>query len=410
MTAEPQSAGPSASAAASEGVPIDETVVARARRVGPIIAEHADATERERRLARPVIDALRAAGLFRLFTPRAYGGSEVDPVTVARVVEEVSLFDSAAGWAFQAGNTGAWWASRMSPEGAAELFADGPDCLMAASFSPPHRAEQVAGGYRFTGRGPLASTIRDASWVLMSAIVFDADTPRMTPFGPEIISLVLPTADVDVVDTWHSMGMRGTDSQDVGASGVFVPASRTFGLVPDHVPTAPFDGPLYRLPALVATYAIVAPVALAIARGAIDELRRVVATKVPLGSMKTARDRAAVQAAVATAEAMLRSARLFFYDTMRTAWTRAVAGGPFSLEQKADLMLASTWAVRSAARATDLMHEMGGTSGIYTRSRLERHFRDAQTVRHHGFVSGSRLETVGQVYLGVEPEFPFVVF
>jgi len=35
-------------------------------------------------------------------------------------------------------------------------------------------------------------------------------------------------------------------------------------------------------------------------------------------------------------------------------------------------MLASTWAVRSAARATDLMHRMGGTSGIY-----ERHFRDA---------------------------------
>jgi alkylation response protein AidB-like acyl-CoA dehydrogenase len=53
---------------------------------------------------------------------------------------------------------------------------------------------------------------------------------------------------------------------------------------------------------------------------------------------------------------------------------------------------------------------MGGTAGIYTRSRLERLFRDAQTVRHHGFVSDSRLETVGQVYLGVEPEFPFVAF
>lgn len=44
------------------------------------------------------------------------------------------------------------------------------------------------------------------------------------------------------------------------------------------------------------------------------------------------------------------------------------------------------------------------------RSRLERHFRDAQTVRHHGFLSESRLETVGQVYLGIEPEFGFVAF
>jgi hypothetical protein len=41
---------------------------------------------------------------------------------------------------------------------------------------------------------------------------------------------------------------------------------------------------------------------------------------------------------------------------------------------------------------------------------LERHFRDAQTVRHHGFLSKARLETVGQVDLGVEPEFGFVAF
>jgi alkylation response protein AidB-like acyl-CoA dehydrogenase len=107
---------------------------------------------------------------------------------------------------------------------------------------------------------------------------------------------------------------------------------------------------------------------------------------------------------------MVRSARLFFYDALNRAWQRAVARDPFALADKADLMLASTWAVRSAGRAADLMHRMGGTNGIYTRSPLERHFRDAQTVRQHGFVSDSRLETVGQVYLGVEPEFPFVAF
>jgi alkylation response protein AidB-like acyl-CoA dehydrogenase len=164
------------------------------------------------------------------------------------------------------------------------------------------------------------------------------------------------------------------------------------------------------MPALAATFPIIAPVALAIASGAIRELRDIVTTKVPLGSTKTARDRTAVQAAVAEAEAMVRSARLFFYDALTRAWQRAVAQTPFTLEDKADLMLASAWAVRSAARATDLMHRMGGTNGIYARSRLERHFRDAQTVRHHGFVSDSRLETVGQVYLGIPPEFPFVAF
>ena len=390
-------------------VAVNEGIIAAARDVGSIIAKHVETTERDRRLARPVIDALRAAGLFRLFTPRALGGLEVDPVTFARVVEEVSTFDSAAGWAFQV-NTGAWWTSRMSAEGVAELYTDGPDLMMAASFAPPHRADEVPGGYRITGRGPLASTIHDSQWVLMSAIVFDGDQPRMTPAGPDFISVVMRTTDVEIIDTWDSLGMRGTDSNDIAANGVFVPESRAFRFEPDSIPTAPFDGPLYRMPALTATYPIIAPVALAIASGAIRELRDIVTTKVPLGSMKTARDRGAVQSAVAEGEAMVQSARLFFYDALTQGWQRAVAQQPFTLEDKADLMLASTWAVRSAARATDLMHRMGGTNGIYARSRLERHFRDAQTVRHHGFVSDGRLETVGQVYLGVEPEFPFVAF
>jgi alkylation response protein AidB-like acyl-CoA dehydrogenase len=385
-------------------------LVAAARNVGPVIARHAETTERDRRLAPPVLEALRAAGLFRLFTPRALGGLEIDAVTFARIVEEVSTFDSAAGWAFQAGNTGAWWTSRMSPDGVAELYADGPDLMMAASFSPPHRAEEVSGGYRLTGRGPLASTIHDSRWVMMSALVFDGDRPRMTATGPEIVALIMRTSDVEIVDTWHSLGMRGTDSNDVVANGVVVPKSRAFHLRPDYVPSTPFDGPLYRMPAPAATYTIIAPVALAIAASAVRELRDIVATKIPLGSMKTARDRGAVQSAVAEAEAMIRSARLFFYDALAAAWQRAVAGEAFSLENKADLMLASTWAVRSAARATDLMHRMAGTNGIYTRSRLERLFRDAQTVRHHGFLSESRLETVGQVYLGLAPEFPFVAF
>jgi indole-3-acetate monooxygenase len=389
---------------------LEQRLIAAARSVGSIISEHTAATERDRRLARPVLEALRAAGLFRLFTPRALGGLEVDPVTFARVVEEVSTFDSAAGWAFQAGNTGAWWTSRMAPAGVAELYADGPDVMMAASFSPPHRAEEAPDGYRLTGRGPLASTVHDSRWLMMSAIVHDGNQPRMTPAGPEVVALVLRTTDVEIIDTWDSLGMRGTDSNDIAANGVFVPRSRAFHLRPDYIPSPPFDGPLYQMPALVSTFTIISPVALAIAAGAIRELREIVAKKIPLGSMKTARDRGAVQAAVAEAEAMLRSARLFFYDALATAWRRAVAREAFTLEHKADLMLASTWAVHSATRATDLMHRMGGTSGVYTRSRLERHFRDAQTVRHHGFVSDSRLETVGQIYLGVQPEFPFVVF
>jgi indole-3-acetate monooxygenase len=388
----------------------DESLVARARALEPIIRQHAETTEHERRLAGPAFQAMREAGLFRMFTPRALGGLEADPVTVARVAEEIASFDSAAAWALQAGNTGSWWAGHFPQSGIAELYADGPDFIMSASFTPPHRAESVPGGYRVTGRGALASTIHDSPWVFMTGIVFDGEQARATSFGPVIVGLALRTSEVQIIDTWQSLGMRGTDSNDVAADGVFVPETRSFVVAPVYEPAPQFAGALYRLPALVSTDVIIAPVALAIARGAITAIRELADRKTPLGSTKTMRHRSAVQFALADAEAQLRAARLLFYEELTNTWQRALANQPPTLEQRADLMLACAHAVRTAAHVTDLMHRMGGTSGIYARSRLERYFRDAQTVRHHGFLSEARLETVGQVYLGVEPEFGFVAF
>jgi indole-3-acetate monooxygenase len=82
---------------ANDAIGIDATLLASARALGPMISPHAEATGRDRRLARPVLEAMREAGLFRMFTPRSLGGLEADPVTVARVAEEIASFDS-AGW------------------------------------------------------------------------------------------------------------------------------------------------------------------------------------------------------------------------------------------------------------------------------------------------------------------------
>jgi indole-3-acetate monooxygenase len=344
-------------------VAVDESLVSRARALEPIIRQHADTTERERRLARPVFQAMRDAGLFRMFTPRALSGLEADPVTVARVAEEIASFDSAAAWALQAGNTGSWWAGHFPENGVAELFAEGPDLVMAASFSPPHRAEPVPGGYRFTGRGPFASTIHDSPWVMMTGLVFDGGQPRMTSLGPVVVALALRTSEVQIIDTWHSLGMRGTDSNDVAAEGVFVPDARSFIVAPVYEPEPHFAGPLYRLPALASVDVIVVPVALAIARGAISALREIADRKTPLGSTKTIRHKPAVQSALADAEAQLRAARLLFYETLNTTWQRALANESPTLEQRADLMLASTHAVRTSAHVADLMHRMAARAG-----------------------------------------------
>jgi alkylation response protein AidB-like acyl-CoA dehydrogenase len=388
--------------------PEREELLARARGLGPLIREHTGRAEQERRLAPQVMAGLRDAGLFRLLLPRSLGGLELDPATCALVVEEVAGFDSAAGWALQNGNEGDWWAARLPTEGAEEMYRGNPNAVVSAAFHPPQQATEAAGGYRVTGRAPLASNIHDADWLFLTALIMDGDHPRMVEGAPQVIGLYLRAAEVKIVDTWYSLGMRGTDSNDVIMDDVFVPKFRTFPLTPEFEPGDHHRGPLYRFPGIAAAGFLIAPVPLAVARNAMGEVKDLAQTKTPLGFNRTLRERPVVQATIARAEAMLRAARLLFYDTLESAWGRAVAGERFTLEQKADLLLAGAHATTTAARVTDLMHRIAGTTGIYTRSPLERHFRDAQTLRHHGIISENRFETAGQVYLGVDPEFVLV--
>src|SRR5262245_20355359 len=302
------------------------------KEIGPMLQEAGQDAERERRLPRQAIDLLADAGLQRMFTPQSLGGLEVDPVTCARVVEEVARFDSAAAWALQAGNTGAWWAARLPDEGVQEIYGPNRSTLMAAAFHPPQRAIEVSGGYRVTGRGPLASTVRDAQWLFLTAVVMNDSQPKMIGGAPEVVALTLRTNEAEIIDTWHTLGMRGTDSNDVAVDNVFVPASRSFRLMPEFTPGPHYQGPLYRFPGIASAAVIVAPVLLAIARGAIDEFLKVAREKTPFGSMKVLRDRPAAQSTLARAEAISRSARALFYDTLEQGWQQAAAGQASTLE------------------------------------------------------------------------------
>ena len=128
--------------------------------------------------------------------------------------------------------------------------------------------------------------------------------------------------------------------------------------------------------------------------------------KVPVAASTTLRERASAQAKLAQAEAILRAGRVFLYDTLRETWAATVAGEHLSLRHKADVLLAMTHAVQSAVQTVELTYRMAGTSGVYTQSPLERYFRDIQVLRHHTFGAEARYETVGQVYLGLPPDFP----
>ncbi len=389
----------------------DTTLLDAARRIAPVIEKHRDEAERERRLSPPVLAALHDAGLLRMCTPRSLGGLEVDPLTRALVIEAISSVDTAAGWTLANPLDWAYLCARLPDAGAEEIYGRGADVLIAAQFGRPMQAVPIQGGYRITGRAPFVSNCHDADWIATTAVVTAEDPSPTAPTGePQVVMAYLPRESCQLIDTWYVMGMRGTGSHDVAVTDVFVPTARTFPLVPEFTPGSHYKGSLYRFPLVCIVASNLPPLALAVARHAIDEVSALAERKVPVAASTMLRERASAQARLAEAEAILSAGRVFLYDTLRDTWEATVAGHTLSLRHKANVLLAMTHAVRSAVQAVELMYRVAGTSGIYTRNPLERCFRDVQVLRHHAFGAETRYETVGQVYLGLAPDFPVLAF
>jgi indole-3-acetate monooxygenase len=129
----------------------DTTLIEAAQRIAPVIREHNEEAERERRLSPPVLAALHEAGLLRMCTPRSLGGLEVDPITRAVVIEEISGYDSAAGWTLANPLDWAYLCARLPDEGAEEIYGRGANVVIAAQFGRPMRAGLFRTGPRWVG-------------------------------------------------------------------------------------------------------------------------------------------------------------------------------------------------------------------------------------------------------------------
>ena len=375
--------------------------------IAPIIQEHAVRGEQERRLAPSVVEAMVEAGLFRMWTPQVFGGLEVDPVTAMRVFEEVARLDSAAGWNLQLSSAVTPFFAWFPDAGAEEIFRGNPDVVFSGTLFPPGHAVPVEGGYRLTGRWPFVSGCQNSAWYFGPAFIMDGGAPRVGELGEPIqIVVAYPAKEAEILDTWHTVGMRGTGSHDVVAKDVFIPERRTALLAPLTCPGTAFQGPLYRLTIWPPTAAL-APPALGIARAAIDALLDLGKKKTPNYTRTPLRERPTVQAGVARAEALLGAARAYLHESLREGWETAVQGQMLSLEQKMKIQLATTYAIRAAADAVDLVHEAAGTTAIRNEHRFQQHWRDVHVITQHAFVSTSRYESVGKLLFGLETDWTF---
>jgi len=380
-----------------------------AAKLNSLLGEHIIEEENNGRLSSTVVSALREAGFYKLFLPVSLGGLEAEPLSVAKVVEEVASHNTAAAWSLMVANTTLPMLSRIPEKGIEEIFDNDPDAFIAGTVHPPMMATRVEGGYIINGRNPLVSNVHEAQWIMVLALVIEKGQPVMKDGHPDILGVYMKATDCNIIDTWQVIGMHATDSNDIEAKDVFVPDHRICYLMDEFKPGLHFAGPLYHFPAAGGNIAcLLAPVTIAVAQNAIQELKAIANKKTPLGSMVPIRDRGVVQRKLGMAEALVRSSRIYLHDTIDKCWRKVFSGESVSLEEKAGLALAAAHTNQSCVEAVELVYTAAGSSGIYKKNKMAHYLSDAQVLRQHGFMNESRYETAAQVFLGMQPDLPII--
>jgi alkylation response protein AidB-like acyl-CoA dehydrogenase len=239
------------------------------------------------------------------------------------------------------------------------------------------RAERVEGGYRVTARKVFSSGSPGGSLLLTSAI-FEENGERTVLHFP----VPLDEPGVRMLDTWRTLGMRGTGSNDIALEGVFVPEGAIAGRREPNVWT-----PLFHLTALLAV-----PLIYAVYVGLAESAR---ALALSLAARR--REEPAVALLVGEMDNELTGARLALEHMIRLA--AEAQPGPAATNE---VVIGRTLAGRGAARAVDKAMEVAGGAGFYRAAGLERMFRDVQAARYHPLQEKAQLRFSGRYALGLD--------
>ncbi len=360
-----------------------------------------------RRLPPGITAAMKDAGVFGMAMPRAWGGSELDPLTQFRVIEALAMADGSVGWCAMIGSDGGYVTAFLDQDVARAMYSD----LLVptgAAATTTGQAVRVPGGYRVSGRFPFVSGCHHCEWLWLGCIVLENGVARVDGNGvPETRQCLMRVSECEILDTWHTTGLRGTGSNDVVVRDKFVEEGRTFSFQEPRLIKRP--GPLYAFPFMF-TAKGAAP-ALGIARHAIDAVIDSAAAKPArrytvgdrIEAAKLLRDDVYVQEAVGRAETLLAAARAYFFHVMGDLWVTLLAGRQPSERQLALFTTAYPHIVGVCVDVVQLVYKAAGGAAVYQKGQLDRCLRDVLTMNQHVIGTLRTYEMAGRLLLGLEP-------
>lgn len=357
----------------------------------------ADETEQLGHLHSEVVAQLVESGLLRGWVAEEYGGRNATVREVLGEIEAVSRADGASGWCVMIANTTGLTSHYLPADWASEIYSDPAVCTGGFGM-PAGTATVVDGGLKVSGRWAWGSGTSHCTWIGGGVRVVDADgEPTSTRDGAVAPFVFFEPSQVELLDTWHVSGMKGTASTDYTVTDAFVPEGRWAQLF-DSKPH--LDSSLGRFPFFGALAAGVAAVIIGLAERAVDELTDMAERK-PSGSSKSMAERATTQNDLALARANVGQARAYLYQMVDDVWVATNSGVEITDEERTNLRLAASAAAKRSVEAVDICYHAAGSGAVYETSVLQRVFRDAHVAVTHGMVAPRTLEAFGRFHFGL---------
>jgi alkylation response protein AidB-like acyl-CoA dehydrogenase len=250
------------------------------------------------------------------------------------------------------------------------------------------KAERVEGGFRITGHKMFGSLAPVFTRYGMHAMWADAEG------GPKVVHVFMPreTPGYRIVETWDTMGMRATRSDDIVLEGVFVPDRYVARILPAGTADAFVLG--------VFAWALLgfANVYHGVAQRAIDLALPGIKSKIALAVSRSMAYHPEIQHMVG--DMMLAFDPIGPHiEQVAEDWSNGVDHGA---SWPAKIVSAKHHAVEAAWKIVDMAMEVSGGSGMFRSNEMERLFRDARCGRFHPANTFLTHEIVAKTALGID--------
>ena len=348
----------------------DHDLPTAARAVAELASEEMHRAE-AREADRPGLDAIRDAGLLRIWIPRSLGGEELDVVRSLDVIETLSYGDPSVGWS----------CSRAASSGHDRRL------LRAGMYRRALRARRAAPGIAGHGTRPGTAVPVDDGWTLSGSLSFGSGMLHashthnlaIVEGTGEARIFVTPVSDAHLLrDSWEVLGLRATGSIDYTIDGAFVPRdwSHAAGQA-----SSERGGLLYNLGIIGFVTLGHAAWALGLGRRMLDELIGLVEAKAGRAGAQ-AEDPAFLEG-FQVAEGRLRSARALVHETWGDIDASFAAGDEMTVRQQTLARLALVNATFSVHEVAQFAYLAGGTAPLKTGTVIQKLFRDMHAGTQH---------------------------